>query len=126
VPIKTASLSAAQAEGKMPASNQYEIEIEIPVSKLALMTDKERPKEFQISYKTTRHFFSTDASDVAVYVLTFARDVAVGVIATRLYELIKKHSAGKSEKMTIDRKTILIDEGQIKKVIEEHITHEKK
>ena len=104
----------------------YEIEFTAPINRVSLLSDKERPTEFQISYKTTRHAFSVDGGSVAIYVLTFARDVGAAVIATRLCEFIKKHSTGKSEKMTIDRKTILIEEGQIKKVIEEHITHEKK
>ncbi len=104
----------------------YEIEIEIPnISGPAVIMDKDRPKEFQISYKTTRHAFSQEAVDVTVFVLTFGKDVAVGLVAAGLYDLIKKHSRSKSEQMTIDRKTILIEKGQIKKVIEEHITHEK-
>jgi hypothetical protein len=105
----------------------YEIILEIPgVSGPDMMMDRDRPQEFQIAYRMTRHAFSQDASSIVIFVLMFSRDVAVAIVADKLYDLIKKHSTGKSEKMTIDRKTIFIDKGQIKKVIEEHITHEKK
>jgi peroxiredoxin len=110
----------------MPAARQYELEFTASINTVALLTDKDRPKEFRVSYKTTRHLFSTDGGSTALYVLSFARDVSVGLVAAGLYDLIKKHATGKSDKMTIDRKTILIEKGQIKKVIEEHIAHEKK
>jgi hypothetical protein len=93
-----------------------------PVSRLSLLSDKDRPKEFEISYKTTRHEFSSTGSSVDLYVISFAANVAASVVANALCALVKKHSKGKSKEMTLDRKTILVEEGQITKVIEEHIT----
>jgi len=96
----------------------YEIKVKAPISLLSLRNDKNLPKEFQLDWYIANS--SVHPSDVLL-ILTFARDVSVIVIANGIYDLIKKHAVGKSEKMTIDRKTIMIDKGQIKKVIEEHI-----
>jgi hypothetical protein len=104
----------------------YEIELEAPMGKLAVMTDKERPKDFQISYKTTRHFFSSGSPDLTLFIVSWGINLATNMLASYLYDLIKKHSRKNPEKITINRIEITFDKGEIQKVIEEHITREKK
>ena len=53
-------------------------------------------------------------------VLSVGKDLAVGVVATYLYDKLKAHK-GEKPHMTIDYREIHLDKGEITKIIEEEI-----
>jgi len=82
-------------------------------------------KDLEISYKTTRHRFSTTTPDICVCILSWTAGMTANLAAMLLYDLIKRYCRKPPEKITIDRYEITFDKGEIEKVIQEHITREK-
>ena len=60
--------------------------------------------------------------EIVNFTLTYGSNVAAGVIAAWLYNKLKGR---KVEKLIIERTEVEIDEGQIRKVIEEQVEFEK-
>lgn len=88
---------------------------------------KEMPGGALINYKgrlteLKESISAKNVLHVITLLLTFGGNVASGLIANWLYEKIK----GKATKIRIQRKEIQIDEGEIKKIIDEIIEAEEK
>ena len=54
-------------------------------------------------------------------IISIVRDISIGLLVTWLYDKFKNCS---SEKITIDKKEIILDKGEITRIIEEKITKE--
>lgn len=74
------------------------------------------PKGISVSpqYITVQKGFG-DSIPVTMFI-SFARDVSIGLISAWLYDKLKNCS---SEKITIDRKEIILEKGEIAHIIEE-------
>lgn len=75
------------------------------------------PGNAKIFYKEILGCKSVGIPETINFVLTFGSGVAAGVVANWIYDKLKN----KTEKITINRKEIILDKEQIKKVIEEEI-----
>jgi hypothetical protein len=82
-------------------------------------------KEIQISYITTEHRFSSTTPDLVVLAIEWGTMVSAQVVGCLLYDLIKRYSSKPPQKLYIERKELTFDQGELKKIIEEHITEEK-
>lgn len=95
------------------------IEIYFSDSKDGFLLKDDAPKGVSVSPKLIpagKGLGSTEPLNMIIY---FALGVSSQVIASWLYDKLKKCS---SNKITIDRKEIILDEGEITRIIEEKIT----
>jgi hypothetical protein len=103
-----------------------QINVEIPGPGFGEIGPEDYAPDIQARYETTHHFFSSTASDYAVYVVSFGVSVGGNILASYLYDLIKKKTKTPPEKIAINRRVVVFEKGEIQKVIEETITHQKK
>jgi hypothetical protein len=74
------------------------------------------PDQIELIYEESYIQKAVDSLAIDYYVLTFGSCVAAGVVANWLYDRLK---GKKIEKLVIERTEVEIDQGAIKKVIEE-------
>jgi len=89
---------------------------------LAFSLKKDVPKGIEVSFPPIRESFSPDFTAVVTITISFASGVASKIIASWLYDKLKN---SRSNQITINRREIIISEGEITKIIEERIQQRK-
>ena len=95
------------------------IEIKIETSNVMLINTIKQDAPDGVSIQTPPIIERRDLGTMpaVVIIVTFVANVSAGLVAAWLYDRIKD----KSTKITINRKEVIIDKGEIRKVIEENI-----
>ena len=98
------------------------ITIVTPLNVEALLNDRDLPDGITIASAGRLVPLSLDPSIAAIVVVTWVSGVSTRLLVRVIFEIIKKHCAGvQPRQITINRQVIEFSQGEIVRVIEEHI-----